>query len=139
MSAEMASYSAIDNRESERLALSGAVEYRYGVDELGYAQWQDIGRGGASLHLGRYLRPGRSVTLIRRARSIHDEPIELSGRITWCRPCDDGRNFLAGIRFRRQSPEICFAISSLVREAHKARLCYLAKQLRLDSLFQLED
>ena len=139
MSAEMAGCSAIDSRESERLALNGSVQYRYGPGEYGYAQWQDIGRGGASLNLGRYLRPGRPLTIVRRVRSLHDEPIEIAARIAWCRPCKDGKNFLAGIRFRRQTPEICFAISSLVREAHKARLCYLAEQLRLDSLYQLED
>lgn len=122
MSAEMATSTIVDSRESERIKLQGAVEYRTALDEPGVGQWQNVSNGGACLELGRYLRPGRSIALLANVRRIHDEPAEITAKVAWCRPTSDGETFIVGVQFRGLDVESRFAISTLIREAFKNRL-----------------
>jgi hypothetical protein len=47
-----------------RTELGGTLRYGYGAPEdTGVAQWVDVSRSGAAIQLGRYLRPGREITL----------------------------------------------------------------------------
>lgn len=73
----------------------GELEFRYGNDEQGKAVWCSVGRDGACIRMGRYLRPGRHVLLI--DYSAGELPAEFSGGIVWCRPGADGRSYIAGV------------------------------------------
>ncbi len=127
MSVEMAVLGATDQRETERFPHTGSLEYRYGLSDTGIATWHDVGRDGVCIRLGRYLRPGRSLVLIREERELHDEPRELKGRIVWCRPSGDGETYLVGVKVHRSGVELCYAMSSLVREALKRTIRDLAE------------
>lgn len=122
MSAEMAMSSAVDSRESERVDLSGPVEFCCGPADTGCAQWENLSQTGAGLRLGRYLRPGRRIALVANRPRLHDEPAELIGRIVWCRPNADGKSFAAGVAFESNDVVGAFAVSSMMREAFKSRL-----------------
>lgn len=98
MSAQVAQCLLINERETNRVPLSGRIQYRYGLDDHGTAAWRSIGRDGACISLGRYLRPGRHITLLCDGRSGAPE---VSGRVVWCRPALDGQTFVAGVRFLR--------------------------------------
>lgn len=127
MSVEMAVLGETDQRETERFPHAGSLEYRYGIGEKGRATWHDVGRDGVCIQLGRYLRPGRSIVVVRQERELHDEPLELKGRVIWCRPSGDGETYLVGIKVHRSGVELCYAMSSLVREAHKRIIIELAE------------
>ncbi len=90
----------IDQRRAVRKPRSGAVIYASGGDVSGLATWCDESAGGASIRLGRYLRPGRPVVL-RYQSSVGDNGTEESqGRVVWCRPLGgDGCTFAAGVEF----------------------------------------
>jgi hypothetical protein len=122
MSAEMAMSSVIDSRDSERVGLSGPVEFCCGPDETGCAQWENLSQTGAGLRLGRYLRPGRRIAIAATRPRLHDEPAELVGRVVWCRPNADGKSFAAGVAFESNDIVGSFAVSSMMREAFKSRL-----------------
>lgn len=96
MNAEAMVMPETDERNSERVQFDGPLSYRYDLNEHGFAKWCSVGREGACISLGRYLRPGRHVTLM--SGSEAEGPLEISGRIVWCRPTSDGREFVAGLR-----------------------------------------
>lgn len=130
MSMELVAPGAVDQRECERFAHVGVLEYRYGLDEQGLAAWHDVSRDGVCVQLGRYLRPGRSIVVVRAQRELHDEPLELKGRVAWCRPAGDDESYLVGIKIHRSGVELCHAMWSLVREALKNTFSQLAEDKR---------
>lgn len=102
-----------------RTALRGNVQYAYEapVDE-GMAQWLDVSRVGAALQLGRYLRPGREVTLRFQGAS---ELRSVRARIVWCRPALEVANaFFAGIQVYREDPQLALDFAVLGHTARAA-------------------
>ena len=99
-----------EDRLSSRVPLQGALAYRCSEEVEGMATWCSVGGGGACIHLGHYLRPGRHLLMLTHTQT-GESPTEVSGRIVWCRPTSDGRTFVAGVRIFEGGSE---AISSLV-------------------------
>lgn len=118
MNADSLTTVAEEERRAERFPFSGRVDYRYGRNESGKATWCSVGREGACIGLGRYLRPGRHVSLISDAVVVNGHPVELSGRVVWCRPTTDGQTFVAGLRIFSDEPETALALSAIVQIAH---------------------
>lgn len=122
MSAETLAMMAQEERRFERIPFEGRVDYRYGLDDGGTATWRSVGKEGACIALGRYLRPGRHVSLVSDAASVNGDPVELSGRVVWCRPTTEGRTFVAGLRIFSDEPGTASALSGIVRLA-QAGVC----------------
>ncbi len=80
-----------EERRSRRVPLRGEIEYRYDDDESGKAQWCSVGREGACVRIGRYLRPGRYIRV-----EYHD--LDLEARVIWCRARAGGDHFVAGLQ-----------------------------------------
>ena len=69
-----------------RTELAGAVAYEYeGPRDCGEARWSNVSRTGGAIALGRYLRPGREVTLSFESPLVSSGPLVVRGRIVWCR------------------------------------------------------
>jgi len=107
-----------EQRRFSRVPYSGALRYRYAPDEAGVATWLDVGRGGACVRIGRYLRPGRHLLL---TVSDVDSPgkgeVDLKGQVMWCRPSEDNKSFVTGVRIFRHEPEVEYALSEIILDA----------------------
>jgi len=101
-----------------RTPLAGAITYASGCGEAGRADWLNISRSGASLRLGRYLRPGRTIRL-EPARWMAGAPSAIPAEIAWCAPVSGTLKFRAGLRILRGDPEVALFITTL---CHGARV-----------------
>lgn len=101
------------NTREWRRPVSGKVACAYGSGELASAAWRDVSRDGASIELGRYLRPGRRLTLRFAAPWDASSEMELEACVAWCRTGPDTRRFLAGLRVLRDQPEAAVAFAAL--------------------------
>ncbi len=83
-----------ERRTFVRIPYAAAIDYIDGNGFAGNGNSVDIGWGGFSMRLGRYLRPGMRIEI-----GFHDRGLteELVGTVTWCR-ATDGENFVAGLR-----------------------------------------
>lgn len=97
-----------EQRRFRRAPLSGTARYRYAPGYEGAATVENVGLGGFGLRLGRYLRPGTLMLL-----SLSDEPLQLKGRVTWCRGARN-HEFVAGLRVFHDDPETTQALTQLV-------------------------
>lgn len=105
-----------------RRELSGAIEYSSGCGEGGRATWLNISRTGAALRLGRYLRPGRQITLL---STTEGGATTVPAEIAWCVPIPGTMYFRAGLRINRDNPEVALHIATLGQSAllkNKTRL-----------------
>lgn len=80
-----------EERKETRHPAKGGFWFRDDAGEESQAKWCSIAAQGACVCMGRYLPPGRDLT-------IHGDDVEVHGRIVWCRPMADKKNFVAGIR-----------------------------------------
>ncbi len=80
-----------EERQDQRRPADGGFWFQDESGEEGTAKWCSIAAQGACVCLGRYLQPGRELT-------IHGDGVEIFGRIVWCRPMADKQNFVAGVR-----------------------------------------
>jgi len=97
-----------------RTALSGAVTYSYDPDESGRGRWINVSRVGACIRLGRYLRPGRDLRLrFPSPLEASEAPVEVQGRVSWCRQVPGAPEFTAGVRLLREDPEAALAFAAL--------------------------
>lgn len=103
-----------------RSALTGRVAYEVAADECGTASWLDVSRVGARVALGRYLRPGRLVTLAFTAPWNGSTEVSLVARVVWCRQGSDSAEFHAGLQVVRDNPAAALAFSLLVQIARGA-------------------
>lgn len=103
-----------------RSALTGRVTYEVATDERGTASWMDVSRVGARVALGRYLRPGRLVTLAFTAPWNGGTEVSLVARVVWCRQGNDSAEFHAGLQVVRDNPAAALAFSLLVQIARGA-------------------
>lgn len=106
----------LEQRRHERQDVSGAFSYRYGPGYGGEGDWQNVSLGGASVRLGRYLRPGRHVLLnsVVRGEVFVDEEVEFKARVVWCRPVDQDQRFEAGLVLFRDDGESARRLASIL-------------------------
>jgi len=82
---------ATDTRHEERLPFAERVTYRYGERYAGSALWHNVSRSGGRIHLGRYLRPGRSLLLSFGPTTL------FTAMVVWCRRAGNSADFEAGL------------------------------------------
>lgn len=106
-----------DQRRFARVPFRSTTWYRHALDEDGAAGiCQDLCRGGMRLLMGRYLRPGRLV-LLRLEVPAGDSPLEIKGRVIWCRPAAEPCLFSAGIRVYDDDPAATETFDRLIAPA----------------------
>jgi hypothetical protein len=64
--------------------------------------------------MGRYLRPGRFMMLEVADPADCQEPVELKGRVVWCRAASDPCMFVAGVHVFHDDPQSVEALVRLV-------------------------
>lgn len=98
-----------EERRSRRVPFRGEIEYRYGGSESGKAQWCSVGREGACIRIGRYLRPGRRIR-------VECHGLDLEARVIWCRATAGGDHFVAGLQIVNGGAEASLlALSAIVQ------------------------
>lgn len=107
-----------EERQDGRVPFVGTLAYRCSQEDAGIATWCSVGREGACIRLGHYLRPGRHIILVTDAVKVRGRSAELSARVVWCRPTADGRTFVAGLRMFAEDPEAHYALTAIVRKAN---------------------
>ncbi len=107
-----------------RYTLGGTVQYTYGLPvEAGMAQWCDVSRAGASISLGRYLRPGRELYLEVPSPLTPGALVKVRAQVAWCAPACEAGHFVAGLLVYRDTPEMALdfaAISQWARSTNSA-------------------
>jgi len=73
------------------LPFTGRVAYRYGGQQGGSALWRNVSRAGGRIHLGRYLRPGKSLLL------TFGTAARFTAMVVWCRRAGNSADFEAGL------------------------------------------
>lgn len=96
-----------------RTPVSGTLKYVCAPDETGRARWLNVSRTGASIRLGRYLRPGRRIALQFEAPHLSGATFVVESRIVWCRPVTGGLEFAAGLQLYRDVPDAVVAFASV--------------------------
>lgn len=99
MAAEALSIPVHEERRSGRVPFNEDFEYEYDDGQRGMASWRSISAEGACIQIGRYLRPGRRV-------SIDFHGLDLNMRVVWCLPTADGQRFVAGVQVLNSGPEL---------------------------------
>lgn len=102
-----------EERRTRRVALEGDFDYIYD-GEPGRGSWRTISMDGACIKAGRYLRPGRQLQLDYRG-------MELTARVVWCRPMNNGESFVAGIQVLNSGPELALMTLMAVAQRLVAR------------------
>ena len=95
-----------------RTELDGSIAYKSGCGEAGQATWLNISRTGAAVVLGRYLRPGRLVSLEPNGTTQTDT-VAIPAEIAWCFPVPGTLHFEAGLKILRSDPEIALHFAAL--------------------------
>lgn len=95
-----------------RAPLAGTLHYVSGCGNAGRAAWLNISRTGASVRLGRYLRPGHRVHLVP-ADADQGAPWAIPARIVWCAPIPGTLLFRAGLAIDRRCPECALRFAEL--------------------------
>ena len=99
-----------------RTPLAGSVHYVSGCGDAGRATWINISRTGASVRLGRYLRPGHVLQLHPTGQE-NDTVWAIPARIIWCVRIPGTLQFKAGLAVDRSCPEIALRFATLGYEA----------------------
>ena len=97
----------------QRTALLDHLTYRYEPGEEGRARWLNTTRLGASIRLGRYLRPGRRLRLAFPSPLDPEEQVEVAAQVIWCRLVPGSVDFEAGLRIICDDPKTAAAFASL--------------------------
>lgn len=116
--AAVATIEAVEERKDDRVPFAGSLAYRCSQEDAGIATWCSVGREGACIRLGHYLRPGRHIILVTDAVKVRGGSAELSARVVWCRPTADGRTFVAGLRMFVEDPEAHYALTAIIGKAN---------------------
>lgn len=106
-----------ETQRETRSSHTGHVSYRYD-DETGSGTWMDVSRVGAQVLLGRYLRPGRTLTLRFASPLVSNRELEVTAQVVWCRPEKYSQDFTVGLLIQRDTPEMALDFATL---GHAAR------------------
>ena len=99
-----------------RTPLTGSFHYVSGCGDAGRATWLNISRTGASVRLGRYLRPGHVIRL-QPAGQENDLDWAIPATIVWCARIPGTLQFRAGLAVDRTCPETALRFATLGYEA----------------------
>jgi len=99
-----------------RTPLAGSVHYISGCGDAGRAVWCNISRTGASVQLGRYLRPGHVLQLQPFTRDT-EACWAIPARVVWCERVPGTLQFRAGLAVDRRCPETALRFAALGYEA----------------------
>lgn len=105
-----------------RSRIGGTLEYLHGApQESGVAEWRDVSRCGASISLGRFLRPGRELTLTAASPLYPGRTMRLRAQVMWCAPSEAAGRFTAGLLVYRDRPEAALEFATLAHAARGAK------------------
>lgn len=112
----------IDQHPREgRTTLTGGFHFVCDEGHTGGGRWLNVSRVGASVLLGRYLKPGREVIVRFASPLVSNDALEVKARVMWCRQIQGGPEFMAGIRIRRETPEMALDFATLGYAAREHR------------------
>ena len=100
-------------QRERRTSLKGSVEIAYDGESTGKARWMDVSRVGACIYLGRYLRPGRTLTLRFESPLVSNRQLEVTARVVWCRPEKNSPHYTVGLLIQRDTPEMALDFAAL--------------------------
>jgi hypothetical protein len=104
----------VKQRAFTRVPFAHQVRWNYAPGEAGVAEICNISRGGLCLAMGRYLRPGRVLTLRFDDISFKGQPLEFDTRIVWCDSVPDELGFFnAGFQVLHGKPVTLAKISEV--------------------------
>lgn len=113
-----ATVDGLKQRAFTRLPFEHPVRWSSEPDESGAATTQNIGRGGMSIALARYLRPGRELRIFFHDIAYEGSPVSLEVRIAWCRTAvEDSKAYLAGLEVLHAQPETLGRVSEVFYKA----------------------
>ncbi len=111
-----------EQRIFTRVPYHTTVQWSDAQGETGTADVVEVSRGGLSLSLTRYLRPGPALILTFDGVLYRGLPVEVPALTVWCRPLpDDHGLFLAGFSVVHGQPETLGAISEVFYAALQER------------------
>ena len=103
-----------EQRVFTRVPFSHPVKWQNGARDGGVATARDVSRGGLSLTLSRFLRPGPVLVLTFDDILYQDQPVELPALTVWCRPLPaDPERFNAGFAIVHGETQTLAAISEV--------------------------
>ncbi len=109
----LASVVAKEQRRFTRVPYVREVCVVDGAAESVRARSCDVGRGGLSVELGRYFRPGRLLMVWVNGRE-GTSAAELKAEVAWCKPAPTPERFVAGLRVIHDEAESIHTMSELL-------------------------
>lgn len=101
-------------RAFTRVPFEHTLRWSYAPGEAGVACVCNISRGGLSVAMGRYLRPGRVVLVQFDDLDFNGEALAFDARIVWCCSSRDGHDgFHAGLQVLHGKPITLAKISEI--------------------------
>ena len=89
-----------EQRIFTRVPFDRSVRWIDAQGDTGLATACDFSRGGLSIELARFLRPGPVLSLVFDDVCYDGAPVELDAEVAWCRPAvDDPGRFIVGFSF----------------------------------------
>ena len=110
------------NPREGRTALEGEFSFVCDEGHAGGGRWLNVSRVGASVFLGRYLMPGRELTLRFASPLVTNDTLSATARVMWCRQVKGRPEFVAGIRIRRETPAMALDFATLGYTARQERV-----------------
>lgn len=103
-----------EQRIFTRVPFGQTVRWRDAQGESGAATVRDIGRGGFSVSLTQYLRPGPALVFTFDDVLYNEKPVELSALTVWCSPtAEAGDRFVGGFSVVHGEQHTLAAISEV--------------------------
>ncbi len=111
-----------EQRIFTRVPFHQTLRWHNGSGEEGAARILNVSRGGLSLSLARYLRPGPALVFTFDDILYGSRPVEVPALTVWCRPApNDRQSFTAGFSVVHGEPETLAAISEVFYAARHAQ------------------
>ncbi len=111
---ERSSKMANEQRIFTRVPFYQTARWRSAGGEEGAAKILNVSRGGLSLSLTRYFRPGPVLVFTFDEILYGGRPVEVSALTVWCHPAqDDRQSFTAGFTVVHGEPKTLAAISEV--------------------------
>lgn len=111
-----------EQRIFTRVPFYQTLRWNNGSGEEGTARILNVSRGGLSLSLTRYLRPGPVLVFTFDDILYSSRPVEVHALTVWCRPApNDRQSFTAGFSVVHGEPETLAAISEVFYAARHAQ------------------